>query len=247
MYRVSDLLSKPLITLADAHYQGTVGNIYFDAKLRRGKYIELFDEEETEQAFVGLNQVNFGVDAVVVKHDGVLTYSWNTALDGLAQNPINSLAFNPEGKSLGRVTDVLMEGTTVTGFEVDGVVMPTETLLSYSKNMLIFNDTGKPIKLAKPKKRVPPPSAGTATVAVTTPEPPKAAPQIPLPEKLRAPVSTPPPQATPYSFLVGKSVTADILDANGQIAVPMGTIVTPEVIDRARAVGRLVQLALHTR
>lgn len=239
MYRVSDLLAKPLITLADARFMGTIGNIYFDAKLKRGKYIELFDEDETEQTFVELSKINVGTDAAVVMHDGVLLSADSVTLDGLASNPINAQAYNPDGKSLGRVTDVLLEGTCVAGFELDGKAVEADTLLSYSKNMLIFNDTGKPIKVIKPKKRVPPP------VQVQSVEP--APPQVPLPEKLRAPVSAPPPQTTVYGFLVGKTTTAPIADTTGRIAIPQGTIVTPEVIDRARSIGKLVQLALHTQ
>lgn len=243
MYRVSDLLSKPLITLADARYEGTVGNIYFDNRLRRGKYIELFDEDENpEQRFVELNKVNIGVDAAVIAHDGYLTCEWNSELDNLAPNPINASAYNPDGKSLGRVTDVLMDGTTVTGFEVSGVVMPADTLLSYSKNLLIFNDTGKPVKLAKPKPKIPPPEKASAAVHVTQ-APPE--PQVAVPEKLRAPVSAPPPQATAYNFLLGKTTTDPIIGPSGQMIVPAGTVVTPEVIERARAEGKLVRLALH--
>lgn len=240
MYRVSDLLSKPLITLADAQFVGTVGNIYFDAKLRRGKYIEVFNEDEPEPIYVELKQVRLGPDAAVIVHNA----SEDVRLpDGLACNPINAQAFNTEGKALGRVTDVLLEGVNVVGFEVGGATVPTDTLLSYSPDMMLINDTGKPVKVTKPK---PKPKATASAPAAEQPAP-QAEPQVALPEKLRSGPDNPPPQPTVYNFLIGKTTTAPLHDAVGRVAVPQGTVVTPEVIERARSQNLLVRLALHAK
>ena len=38
---------------------------------------------------------------------------WNTPADDCAPNPINRAAYNLDGKSLGRVTDVLLDGVRV--------------------------------------------------------------------------------------------------------------------------------------
>lgn len=235
MYRVSELLSKPLITLSDAKYAGTVNNIYFDKALKRGRCVELFCEDETapEQRYVDLKKVTPGTDAAVITHEGLLVPARGEG----AANPINCAAYNIDGKSLGRVTDVLMDGVTVTGFEVDGNVFGADTLVSYSDRLLIFNDTGKPFRPVRPPKPRIPAAAEDIPVTVTA--------TVALPEKLTAAASALPAERSDYKFLLGKRTVKNILSPEGNVIVPADSVVTAELIDKVRAAGKLVQLALN--
>ena len=112
MYRVSELLSKPLITLSDAKDAGTVCNIFFDKTLRRGRYVELFSEDETapEQRYVALDRIRLGADAAVVSHEGVIKAGWSTPADDYAPTPINRTAYNLDG---GMISCMYFNGSVI--------------------------------------------------------------------------------------------------------------------------------------
>ena len=241
MYRVSELLSKPLITLSDAKFAGTVCNIFFDKNFRRGRYVELFSEDENapEQRYVALDRLRLGADAAVVSHEGLIRSLIDDLRSEAAPNPINRAAYNLDGKNLGRVTDVILDGVAVRQFEIEGKAYESDTLVSYSDKILIFNDTGKPFRPVRPRKPRIPEGAEQITVTAT-------ATTVELPEKLTVTAAPRTGERSDYKFLLGKKTVKHILSHEGNVIVPEGSVVTAELIDRARAAGKLVQLALNS-
>lgn len=237
MYRVSELLSKPLITLSDAKYAGTVSNIFFDKALRRGSCLELLSEDDAapERTAIDLKYVKLGPDAAVVPHSVLLE---PVKTSGLTSNPINCAAYNQDGKRLGRVSDVLLDGTNIVSVEVDGKPYEVATLIAHSDKLLILNDSGRSFKPYRPaRKPTLPPEPPVEPPPATTP--PESV--VVLPEKLTA---APPVDRGEYAFLLDKKTTKHLLSPEGTLLVPAGTVVTHEVIDRVRSAGKLVQLAL---
>lgn len=156
MYKVSELLSKPLISLYDAKVIGVVSNIIFDAKMMKGRLLVVVNDDidDTNNKFIELKDIaNLNYDAVVIKNSECLTNTWNTVTLG-AGNPINCACYNQDGKYLGIVKDVYLENQKVLSLLIECEEYPANTLLSFSDKLLIFNDTGLPIKL-KPTKHVP--------------------------------------------------------------------------------------------
>lgn len=220
MYKVSDLLGKPLLGLSEARLLGTIGNIYFDDKMTRGTYIMLYTQED-EVCFMPLNKlVNIDNDAAVVKSADELTLQ----ADGVA-NPINSFAFNQDGKLLGKIKDIVMDKCKVISFLMqDDSTLPSDNLVS-AGSLLIFNDSGKPVKLKQlPKK-----------------EKSKKAPEK---KEVEFPVKT--AFAPSYDFLLGKKLQRTILSSDGKIIAREGENVTDNIISNAKKEGKLVILALNS-
>lgn len=275
MVKVSELLSKQLICLDTATIEGTICNITFDTHLSVGKCLELFCEDESspEKKFVQLKNVtSLNQDAAIVKSSDSIFYEWQAEEGGF--NPINCLCYNSDGGSLGTVRDIILEGTRVEKIVLTSCEFTPKELLSYSDNLLIFNDTGKLIKLARPKPKMPKPvDFASATLHY---DPSLAQDFLPNSAQNSAatidniflaqeakptattPVFIPPqstkvlhsPQATPntedsYKFLLGKVVHLGIADNSGKIIIPENITVTPETITTARACGKIVQLALR--
>lgn len=180
MIKVSELLSKQLICLSTASVAGTISNITFDPRLTRGKLLHLLNEDDTapEIRFVELKRVSaLNEDACVVKTDDCIINEWAAKVTGAA-NPMNCLGFNQDGKALGKVRDIVLDGVTVSKILLDDASFSPKDLLSYSDSLLIFNDTGKPYKLPHPKVKVPLPKQGNSTVRLhsfNAPDVPKAA------------------------------------------------------------------------
>ncbi len=215
MYKVSDLLGKPLLALSEAQILGTIANICFDDKMNKGTFVMFYTDEE-EPRYLPLSKLlNFESDAAVVKcADGIVQ-----SVDGLL-NPINSYAFSQNGKSLGIVNDIVMDGTKVDSFIVDGRTLSSSDLISAGK-LLVFCDGEKPIKLKSPTKKA-------------EAEPKK---EIRTPRKAGF--------APSYDFLLGKKLQRTILSVDGKIIAREGDNVTGSIIENAKREGKLVILALN--
>ncbi|MCL2798609.1 MAG: hypothetical protein FWD58_11295, partial [Firmicutes bacterium] len=116
---------------------------------------------------------NLDSDACVIADSSYLLCEWNLSPD-IAVNPMNCACFDRRGKFLGYVRDIeIDEKRRVQTIQIasmadnggsPGTAAPTGTalafsparLLSYSDYLLIFSDSGKPMRrLAKKRVRVP--------------------------------------------------------------------------------------------
>lgn len=220
MYKVSELLGKPLLSLCEAEFLGTIGNIYFDDKMTKGTYLMLFTEEDEIRYLPIIKLISIDNEAAVVKtSEGLIEQA-----DGL-KNPINSAAFNQDGKSLGIIKDIIMDGVKVVSFNIGDETVGASNLIS-AGSLLIFNDSGKPIKLK--------PTPKCKKVAEATPA---------IKREIEFPVKT--AFAPSYDFLLGKKLQRTILAMDGKIIAREGENVTGDIILNAKKEGKLVILALN--
>lgn len=239
MTKISDLLGKPLISLADAMNVGYISNVFFDKKLTRAKAAEITSDEDErpEYTYLRFSSLRCDGDAAVIK-----ALSPSALAGGQAESfpcPINCKGFNQSGKDLGYIRDVILERTRVTGIVCDKATFTPRELLSVSSNMCIFNDTGAPIKIAKPRPSKPKtPPAPKRTVL------PENAVFIPPAPQSVTVTRTPGEPVKDYSFLLGKPVRTPVT-SGGKIIIPAGAIVSEKIIELARKEGKLVQLAIR--
>lgn len=252
MLKVSDLLGKPLLSLADAKSVGYIGNLWFDAKLLHAKTAEIIsdDDDDEKRTFVELRNMQCEGDAAVIKSQAVVLPV--NLLSAVLPCPINRVGYNQSGKAVGKVREVTLEGRDVVQIVCENATFTSKEVLSLSDNLCIFNDTGKPIKITKPKAAAPRHTMQTSVTATPSPA------EQPAPEQAQTPpqVQTPPlPQnvtvtrmpgapTKDYSFLLGKTVHSPII-RNGRTLIGSGTVVDEQVIELARKYSKLVQLALR--
>lgn len=241
MIKVSEFLGKRLISLADAKTVGCVCNVWFDSRLRYAKTIEVLSDEDEfpERTFIELRNVTCGNDAAVIKHS-VYANTYNLA-SATITGIINKNCYNQSGTYLGKVTDVILNNRNVEKIVCENGEFTPKQLLSISRDIIIFNDSGKPIKLYKPK--VPAPLDSKVINAEVS---------LHRQERVQTPTApvnvtvtrTPGDPVKDYSFLMGKSVRSPII-SGGKVLIPQGTTVTQATIDLARKENKLVQLALR--
>lgn len=238
MIKISDLLGKPLISLFDAKAVGFISNVWFDSKLVAAKTAEITsdDDEFPERSYTQIRYMECDGDAAVIKSLAGVT-SLNSSV-ATVSSPINRRAFNQNGKDLGTVRDVILENNRTQKIICEKAEFTPKELLSLGDNLCIFNDTGKPIKLARPKVPRPTPKAAETEVnifsAVQTPR---------MPQSVTV-TKTPGVPVKDYSFLMGKPVRTPVL-SGGKILIPAGKIVDEQTIELARRENKLVQLALR--
>lgn len=174
MLNVGDLISKKLIVLNSAESIGTVKDVIFDDRLTRVKLLEIYDDSGTDSEikFVGTNKIkNFGADsetpdACVIADKSAVLSEW-AANAKRRNNPINKECYNQDGACFGRVLDVVLSGATVEKIIAEKTEFTPDKILSHSDRLVIINDTGKPIKLYKPKRTVVPAPQSSAERKVT--------------------------------------------------------------------------------
>lgn len=245
MIKVSDLLGKPLISLADAKSVGYVSNVWFDSKLRTVKTAEITDDDDDvcERKYVPFRFMQCDGDAAVIKS---LTAVLNeNAATAVLPSPINRFCYNQSGKEMGHVRDVVLDGTQVTQILTEKATFTPKELLSSGNNLCIFNDTGLPVKLPKPQSvapRMPVPTAKHARMPVQLHN---AAPvQTPVTPQNVTVTRTPGEPIKNYGFLLGKPVHSPVVKG-GKVLVAAGAVVTDAVIELCRKENKLVQLALR--
>lgn len=218
MYKVSELLGKPLLSLSEAEFLGTIGNIYFDDKMSKGTFLMLYTADE-EICFLPITKlINIDNDAAVVRNAEGLSEEATGII-----NPINSHAFNQDGKSMGIIKDVILDGVKVVSFIIGEETVNAVNLIS-AGSLLIFNDSGKPIKLKPATKR-------------------EKIKEESVKKEVEFPVKT--AFAPSYDFLIGKKLQRTILAMDGKVIAKEGENVTVDIIRDAKKEGKLVILALN--
>ncbi|MCI9031429.1 MAG: hypothetical protein HFK09_02770 [Clostridia bacterium] len=167
MYRLSDIVSKQVISLKGAHVIGTVIDVLFAKELKRADGLLLSDPEENDDKFLklALSKV-YRLDG-----DAVVVQSLNSPLfpyDGKRNNPAGLIAYGASGKIYGHITDVEWnDECEVTAFFAGENKLLPETLLSYSHELVAFNDTDEKIVLPKFRPQRPKPKDKKIKVKAT--------------------------------------------------------------------------------
>lgn len=231
MQKLSDFIGKPVLSLQDGKIVGYIGNVWFDAKLTRSKTAEIFCDDDTDlqNMFVSIARLSCEGDAVVLSSLAHLLPQNQASATG--RNPISRDAYNQSGKHLGKVRDILLDGNTVTNIVCGTGTFTPSNLLRTSDDCCVFNDTGAPLRIAKPRKRPsrqrPAVSASTVTPApAATPTPMVApmpnvapAPEPPHPVPVAQPLPQPPTQPVPQEGSVGtpdKNATVTVTRTPGE-------------------------------
>lgn len=275
MYKISELIGKQAITLIDAGQQGVILGVFFDKALTKCKGFSLLSGDDENIFYVDFkNFSSLSSDAAVIRSDLNLKQQ---PLEPFSDSPINLPAFNQDGKALGVIRDINMEAADIVSFITDnGSEIPAGTLLSRSESIVVFNDTGEPIKVKKAVKKekteggekksetkavadLKPDDSKTAKIA------PSDAPKAPF-GRLRAtdnitgsaarqgdslsrlsnPLNQNNPLINKYSFLLGKRLQRSIYAAGGRLIAKENDLVTEKIISLAKENGKLAAIALHS-
>ncbi len=159
MLKVSELLSKPVLSLYEAKKQGIIKNIIFDSKLKYAKAVQIFCEEDSEpdEKFINLKDIyKIGKDVAVIKNCLPVYYSWQNQNQILS--PVNADIFTPGGEKVGKVTDVAIDETSFAVLEIfmdkKGSIK-AQDIAAVSNDIIILQSAEEPVKLTKAVKRIP--------------------------------------------------------------------------------------------
>ncbi len=246
MYKVSEIISSPIISLYESEYQGTIYNIIFDCKTQKCKYIYLLNEEDNIEKIININSIyKVGHQCIFLKNASCIELKSN--YDYLTcdfTSLINLPVYNLKGEKIGTSSDIELDRN----FNIENIILNNnqainkQNIINLGKSIILTNDIMvnitkfkprlKPVSIKNEKKKV---IILSKNNIQNTKE--NNTYKNEANKKL----------ITDYRFLVGRQLLQDIKSINGEIIAKKGNIVSPEVIYKASVLGKLVEIARYSK
>ena len=265
MRKITDYISKEIVTIADAEIRGIVTNAYVTDKLSRVKGFKVSCEEQEDARCLPLYRIVGEGDALTASNKNALQ------VNSYKECPLGSKIFDSTGRSLGVLRDVVFDETRG---EIISLLTNEETfsptlVIAASKSAVVLRAAmheGK--RFAKPgakshhtHKRGDASVLSTDTLYKETSRP-FAEKDQESQEEMRislAPIVEANTENTElseetkktfmlgeYEFLLGRKVLKEV-SSNGEIVAEKGEIVRAETIKNAREKGKLVELTVNSK
>lgn len=248
MAKVSELISKYVISLFNGSLEGVVENVLFDNTSNKAKYLVVFNETNDLTYLLPTNKIyQIGKDAVSIKNNGCLSLVESKELElSELNNPINSTAFLIEGNLLGVVKDVIMDKQyNIKSLQINDQEIELKNIASFSyKTTLINYDSKVNIKKFYERKKVEDNQQDTRIVNI-----------LKIGENnndintsfAQTNISIAPNRAiTNYAFLINRRVAKNIMSQNGSLIIKQNSRINTDTINIARQNGKLKELTKYS-
>jgi len=247
MYKLSEVLSKPILSLFNGRIEGTIKTAIFDKKLQKIKYFTFFNENEQNDEYIIPSSRIFaiGENALVVKNSSCIEPLSNFEPQINLNNPINLHVFTTKGKSLGNIIDVIFTEK----FVVEKFLLSNNTpvniaeLASFSENALIIQDEKEKVNVSKFSEQKRPrliksdePVTILRTDNIQT-----------LESALQPQIATLPSKVTSsVNFLVGRTITQNLYSQSKELIAKKGAPISLKTIENAKRNGKIKELSIFS-
>ena len=242
MKKITDTLSKEIVSAYEGEICGIVTNAYIDGKLSRVRGYKVSSDERDDGRLLPLSRLLGEGDALIVRNHTALRDADS------AECPMGAKIFDTTGTFLGVLRDLSFDERTgqVLSLVADERELTPKGVVAFGKRVVILRAPchEKTVFRHRPKR-------------VSLASAPYERSLLPLPAEKSATaeegaeaqsVETPiePLFYQEYAFLLGRKVIKTI-GTPADIVAQESEIVTPEVIMRAREKGKLVELTVNSR
>ena len=230
MSKVSNIISSYVVSVYNGQIEGIVSNILFNDK-KQAKYLIISQNDEQFLALETKKIYKTGNGAIIIKNNDVLELMESVEYRLKEYfSPINSIVVSIDGNYLGHVSDIELDDKyNIQNFIVDGQSYALNKAVNISESVIIINTLNKPQKLAnfRSKNKIVISNEKIKNQTVNVMEN-----QTILPNRT----------IVNYNFLIGRKVSKDILNFNGEIIIKENQIVNSKILDIARINGKIREL-----
>lgn len=134
MYRLTDIISKPVVSISEGKQIGTAESAVFSKSLSKLTHISVFDLELEDKVYIPSSCI------LSMEKEAIMVKGSCTADPPPEDNcPINAPVYDEEGGLLGRTTDILLDNDfAVTEIDIsEGGKLSPKNIISYSKHTII--------------------------------------------------------------------------------------------------------------
>lgn len=230
MSKVSNIISSYVVSVYNGQIEGIVNNILFNNK-KQAKYLVISQNDEQFLVLETKDIYKTGEGAVIIKNSDVLSLMESSELKMKeCFSPINSIVVSIDGDYIGHVSDIELDNKyNIKNFIVDGQVFDLNKVINISESAIIINTLDTKTSLSKFKSKT---KIVMGNERITNQTVSVMSSQTILPNRTML----------NYNFLIGRKVSKDILNFNGEIIIKENQTVNSKVLDIARINGKLREL-----
>ncbi len=233
MEKISNIISKKVISLDNANQVGYVVNVIFDERVKFFTGLIIIDDE-SENSFVLQREdiYSMGDETIMIKSADCLQYN----ISSTSNNPVGKTVYDSHGNCLGRVCDVELSGKVVKKIITNFCEFPQRFVRKSGDNFLIYGIYKKEKeKSFKEKVEI----AGAANL-------PKATIAQTLNGEFVRPES-PTRIFVNSNLLLGKVITSDIFGFNNELVAKKNDVISKKIISKAKAHNKLNLLSYYSK
>ena len=235
MLKVSEIISKEVVSIYEGEILGTIKNVVLNSTLTKViKFVFFNDDTDTESCVLVNNLFSISEDGILVKNMTKVEFCADEE-----NNPINKKIFSVSANDLGVITDILIneKGNVLkftTSKNLD--VFPLDILKF--EQVCIVNNAEKQVKISsfKPKNNLTIQTDILENIQVKI---------VKMDEMLKTKKATPtfPTKVTTnINNLIGKKVTKTITGLNNEIIIKQYNTISKHTLDMAKIHNKTTEL-----
>lgn len=240
MEKISNIISKKVISLEEGQRLGYIINAIFDEDLKRFLGLVVVDDE-SEQAFVVEYQKikSFSEDCVVVPS----LLDLKLYIEEETNSPICKLVYDSAGLQLGRVCDVYLQGSVVRKIVTDKCEFLPRYIRKSGKNYIIFGTKSR--KAKSPAKEIFENADKNLPNVFIQNVSQKVSPNLENTNNFS--------QTKPYrifanqSSILGRTMQSDLYGFNNEIIAKKYDIINQNIVNRAKRHNKLNLLLYYSK
>ena len=242
MYKISNIISMPVISIFESEYYGIVYNVMIDCKYKKIKYICILNEKDNIPRVIAVDSIyKIGNDCIFIKNKECVSLQLNIDQELKDySNPINLIAYDFEGKYLGIVNDAICNSKNkIEEFIINNKSYSISDIFNIGTSAILVNNKKIDIKKFKPKQLIKIPIYNEKVITLSSP--------TPISNQNNTHDDTHANKIiTDFRFLTGRKLNKDVLATNGEIIAKTGSTITKEIINKASFYGKLVEIARYS-
>ena len=241
MHKLSTIISKPVFSLFEGVWVGTV----LDICLNNGKiggFFVLSSDEENALFIKGKDISTIGEDIIVIKNVEKLSFVSCETL-----NLMNKSAITFSGLNLGTINEVFFDDKlNMISIQTDfGVLLPSEKIANVGEDVVIFS-LGEKVKISSFKPRSKKKFSGAENLTVSILEENSNGVEFSVIEDKNTLINNrlyiPKKIMQNPNFLIGRTVSNFIKNENGEVIIGAGEIITEKTISKAKIYNKFFEL-----
>ena len=257
MAKVSELITKYVISLYNGQEEGIIENVLFNCQTYKAQYFIVYNLNNEITYLLPTNKLyKIGTDAVTIRNSSsALSLYENNELEiSDLNNPINASAFKIDGSLLGVVTDIELDDKyVINSIQLNNTTeVQKEQILSLNSNTVLINDPEQNINIKNFFERKKNIQDVSDSRIVNIMEINQIAEKQPVPSTIingqLIPTGTQLPNRaiTNYNFLINRKVQKNIMSTQGNLIIKQNTKINTNTINVARLNGKLKELTKYS-
>ena len=237
MYKISDIISTPVISLYEGEHIGIIYNIMFDYRQKKCNFACILNENDNIPRLIKFKDIfKIGNDCIFIKNLTCLDLETNCEKEMEENtNPINLKVYNLSCEFLGTSHDIIVDDNFRISQIVlnNGKIIERNDILNIGKSTIIvgsdvsiqkFKPVVKSIKIQNSPKKV-----------------------MILSDFINSETNTQNKIITDFRFLIGRILSQDVIALNGEMIARKDSIVTKDIVNKATSYGKLVEIARYSK